>query len=59
LGTSSNSWDYAAPALACKEAGCIVTNLKGEEWKPGDKGVVAANPHLHAKLLEVVQKIYS
>jgi myo-inositol-1(or 4)-monophosphatase len=59
LGSSSNSWDYAAPALVCKEAGCIVTNIKGEEWKPGDRGLVAANKHLHPKLLEIVQQIYN
>jgi myo-inositol-1(or 4)-monophosphatase len=59
IGTGSNSWDYAAPALLAKEAGCIVTNFKGEDWKPGDKGLVIANPTLHPKFLEIVQDCYN
>ena len=58
LGTSSNSWDYAAPAFLAKEAGCIVTNFKGEDWNPGDKGLVVANKYLHPELSEIVKEIY-
>lgn len=51
----SKVWDYAAPALLMKEAGCIVTNDQGEPWKLSDTGVVAAIPALHAELLRLVQ----
>lgn len=58
LSKGGSSWDYAAPALLAKEAGCLVTNFNGEEWKPGDTRLVISNKHLHPKLLETVQSIY-
>ncbi len=58
IGPGSNPWDYAAPALLAKEAGCVVTNYKGEAWKIGDTGLVIGNKHLHPKLLEAVQQAY-
>ena len=45
-------WDYAAGLLLVREAGGFVTDPQGREVSQGD--VVAANPHLHARLLEVV-----
>lgn len=48
-------WDYAAPSLILKEAGAIVTNDQGEPWHIGDRSIVAANSHLHAELLRLVQ----
>ncbi len=58
IGPSKNSWDYAAPCLIAKEAGCVVTNFTGAEWRPGDKGIIFANEHLHPKLLEIVKASY-
>lgn len=58
IGPSKNSWDYAASWLIAKEAGCIVTNFAGEEWKPGDKGIILTNKHLFPKLLEIVKTSY-
>lgn len=49
------SWDYAAAACILKEVGYTVTDISGEEWKPGGKGIVVASPHLHAQLIEVVK----
>jgi myo-inositol-1(or 4)-monophosphatase len=43
-------WDYAAPSLILKEAGCKVTNIKGKPWKLNDQTMLAANPTLHHKL---------
>lgn len=58
ISSGKNSWDFAAPYLIAKEAGCTVTNFDGGEWKPGDKGIVMSNPHLHEKLLEMVKEAY-
>lgn len=54
---NKNSWDLAAPYLLSKEAGCVATNLKGEDWHPGDLGLVVANKHLHSDLLKISQEL--
>lgn len=58
IGPSKNSWDYAAPWLIAKEAGCEVSNFAGEEWKPGDKGIILTNKYLYPKLLEIIKASY-
>lgn len=55
IGPSKNSWDYAAPWLVAKEAGCAVSNFAGAEWNPGDRGLVLANKYLSPKLLEIIK----
>ncbi|MDD5110597.1 MAG: inositol monophosphatase [Patescibacteria group bacterium] len=47
-------WDYAIPALLLQESGCIVTNFYGQRWTLNDREMVAANPHLHPKLLRLL-----
>ncbi|HLC99628.1 MAG TPA: inositol monophosphatase [Patescibacteria group bacterium] len=47
-------WDHCAPALILQEAGCRVTNFRGEVWKFGDTEIVAANPILHPQILDVI-----
>ncbi len=49
-------WDIAAGALIVREAGGFVTDAAGAElrWNMDGVNVVAANPHLHPRLLEVV-----
>ena len=59
IGPSANSWDYAATSLIAKEAGCMVSNFAGTEYKPGDKGLVVANKFLFPQLIELVKKSYS
>ena len=49
-------WDYAAGSLILEEAGCKVTNAKGESWTICDQEIVAANPDLHPTLLTLIQK---
>jgi len=46
-------WDIAAGMLIMREAGGYATDEHGKDSITGN--VVAANPHLHARLLEVVQ----
>jgi len=51
-----NSWDLAAGTLIVKEAGGIVTDITGDSnffRKPFS--VVAANPHIHPHILEVIK----
>lgn len=59
IGPGKNSWDYAAPYLIAKEAGCSVSNFAGEEWKPGDRGLIVTNKYLYPRLLEIVKESYS
>lgn len=47
-------WDYAAPALILKEAGCKVTNYKGKPWSIKDREILAANKNLHPILLKII-----
>jgi len=49
-------WDDAAPAIILQEAGCIVSEHEGKPWTLKSKGMIAANPHLHKKLLEIITK---
>lgn len=47
-------WDYAAGSLILSEAGCIVTNFKGEPWSLQDREILSANKYLHPKLLKIM-----
>ena len=47
-------WDYAPLALVLQEAGCKVTNFKGKPWSLEDRELVAANKHLHAELIKIL-----
>ncbi len=50
-------WDMAAGMLIVREAGGFVTDAAGQEavlQEAGGNDVVAANPHMHRRLLDVV-----
>ncbi len=47
-------WDMAAGVCIMREAGATVTDAEGVDWTPNTTDIVAANPRLHEKLLEVV-----
>ncbi|MET3696966.1 myo-inositol-1(or 4)-monophosphatase [Bacillus oleivorans] len=49
-------WDITAAALICKEAGAKVTDIYGQEFEGPETSVLAANPLLHNKVLEVLYK---
>ncbi len=53
-----NSWDFAAPCLIAKEAGCEVLNFAGTDWQLGDKGVIMTNTHLVSDLVAAVRTAY-
>lgn len=46
-------WDMAAAVPIIREAGGKVTNLAGEEWTIKDNTILAANPILHAKMIDL------
>lgn len=49
-------WDTAAGLVILEEAGGELTDVYGRQWShDSGTGIVAANPRLHAHLLEVVQ----
>lgn len=50
-------WDVAAGALLIKEAGGLVTDAKGKEWKTNSKSIVAGNPTLQPVVLKELRKI--
>ena len=50
---TKNLWDICPGIIICKEAGALVTNLKGKVYKFGDVGVIAsANENLLNLLVE-------
>lgn len=48
-------WDMAAGTLICREAGGLVTDVDGHPWSAASGSVLAANPALHANMLDVIQ----
>ncbi len=48
-------WDWGAGTLFIVEAGGVVTDYSGQPWQLGKDQMIAANPHLHEKLLNAVQ----
>jgi len=48
-------WDTAAGVVILREAGAVVTRTDGSPWSTSPGGIIAANPQLHALMLEVVR----
>jgi myo-inositol-1(or 4)-monophosphatase len=60
--SSKSEWDLAAADLIATEAGCLVTNHKGDPFRynqpsPKARSLVCAGPALHRLLLDRVQPI--
>jgi len=55
--TALRPWDMAAGVLVIEEAGGRVTDFEGRRWSPETRDVVAANPALHERLLEVIADV--
>lgn len=54
ISRGGKDWDYAAPSIILKEAGCVLTNGEGEPWAIGDKEFIVSNKHLHPTLLKLI-----
>lgn len=48
-------WDFAAASLIAREAGAKVTSPSGAPLEMARMGVLAANPKLHKKMLDVIR----
>lgn len=60
--TPKSDWDLAAAELIASEAGAVVTNLRGENFRYDrdsvkELGVICAGPSMHALLLERVKPV--
>lgn len=47
------AWDKIPTTLILSEAGCIVSNAKGQPWTLADRKLIASNKHLHKQLLRI------
>ncbi len=52
-----HAWDTAAGVLILKESGARVTDITGVPWSTEATGIIAANPTLHALMLEVISEV--
>ncbi len=51
-----NAWDVAAGGLIAQEAGALVTDVRGgPDFLHKPQSILAANPILHAKMLEILK----
>jgi len=50
-------WDTAAGVVICRESGARVTAIDGSKWTVSSTGILAANPILHERMLEVIKGI--
>ena len=46
-------WDVAAAGLIAQKAGAKVTDIRGNKWNAFSESILAANPNLHKKILEL------
>jgi len=44
-------WDMAAGALLVKEAGGVVSDIRGGSWSPSSKGLAVSGPAIHDSLM--------
>lgn len=50
-------WDMAAGVVILREAGAAVSGIDGEMWSAGSSGIIAANPRLHARMVELITTV--
>ncbi len=49
-------WDIAAGAIILREAGAVVTGTDGTPWDITTDSICCANPALHGRMLEVIER---
>ena len=49
-------WDVAAGVVILREAGATVTAIDGTPWTPQSDSICAANPILHAEMIELIAR---
>ena len=55
--TTLQPWDMAAGVLIVEEAGGRATGFDGGPWTITTRDIVAANPVLHAALLDAIRAV--
>ena len=50
-------WDMAAGVVIAREAGALVTDIEGRDWSTECDSALAANPVLHALMLELITRV--
>lgn len=53
VNNTGQDHDYLPVSLICKEAGAIVTDSSGNEWKRDRRDIIISNPKLHSKVLKL------
>ncbi|PJC52766.1 MAG: hypothetical protein CO030_01130, partial [Candidatus Magasanikbacteria bacterium CG_4_9_14_0_2_um_filter_42_11] len=53
--TSGKDHDHLAPKLILEEAGAVVTDSDGNTWERGKSDIIAANPVLHEKIIQLLK----
>lgn len=49
-------WDTAAGSIIVREAGGVLSDYSGNDYSPYGKNILAANPFIHGKMLDVLRK---
>lgn len=57
INCGTRLWDYAAGALLVLEAGGMITDWRGKEWKSSEAYFVASNGKIHNTLLKETTKL--
>lgn len=50
-------WDTAAGCVIVREAGGIVTDFYGNEYRPENRTILACNPAIHPLMMEVLKNV--
>jgi len=53
-----NPWDVAAGILLVREAGGLVTDYDDNQYKIGDRSLIATNQRIHKQISEVLSKCF-
>jgi len=52
-------WDHAAGVALVRAAGGVVTDLSGAEWTATSRSALAAAPHVHEHIMEILDRLGS
>ncbi len=54
ISSKASVWDFAGIAIAIREAGGVVTDFHGKPWNLKSTELIASNPKIHNKLVEII-----
>ncbi len=56
VSDGGSKWDFAATAIAIREAGGRITDFSGQEWNLDSKYFLASNGKIHEQLIEIIKQ---